>query len=182
MGTVPIQARARMGSDPCLVLRHAVARRGALGLVLALLLLLPRDTQAQTAGAGHALPGWMTGCWSGERAGERFTERWTAVDADTLLAVTYTVAGGKMNMFEYLQIVRRQDRLVFIAQPWGRSPTEFVATAVGERRVMFENPANDFPKRITYALSGTAQLTATIDKGSDDGRIEFPMTRVLCDP
>jgi len=124
----------------------------------------------------------MSGCWSGERDGERFTERWTSVDADTLLAVTYTVAGGKMGMYEYLQIVRQKGRLMLVAQPSGRSPTEFTATSAGAGRVVFENPANDFPKRITYLLSGSTQLVGIIDRGTDAGRIEFPMTRVSCEP
>ena len=151
------------------------------GVLLCAIVLSPH-ARAQEAPAAQALPRWMAGCWSGERGGERFTERWTAVDADTLLAVTYTVAGGKMGMFEFLRIVRRQGRLAFVAQPTGRPPTEFAATSVSERRVVFENPANDFPKRITYLLDGSSQLVGIIDKGTDAGRIDFPMARVPCEP
>lgn len=171
-----------MGSDPCAVSRHRARAVSALGGVLLCVFALPLHVHAQVAPAAEALPRWMAGCWSGERGGERFTERWTAVDADTLLAVTYTVAGGKMGMFEFLRIVRRQGRLVFVAQPTGRPPTEFAATSVSERRVVFENPANDFPKRITYLLDGSSQLVGIIDKGTDAGRIDFPMARVPCEP
>jgi hypothetical protein len=159
-----------------------VRAAAALSLMLLCAVALPPHAHAQATPAAEALPRWMSGCWSGERGGERFTERWTAVDADTLLAVTYIVARGKMGMFEFLRIVRRQGRLVFVAQPTGRPPTEFAATSVSDRRVVFENAANDFPKRVTYLLNDTSQLVGIIDKGTDAGRIEYPMSRVSCEP
>ena len=85
-----------------------------------------------------------------------------------MLAVSRTVnTGGRMVAFEYLRIVERDGGLVYIAQPGGAAPTEFVLTELtagetGPRRAVFDNPRHDYPKRIVYELSAEGGLSATI--------------------
>ena len=71
----------------------------------------------------------------------------------------------------------RDGGLVYIAQPGGASPTEFVLTEVSPTRAVFDNPRHDYPKRIVYEISeeGGGSLTATIGftKGGTPRRFEF---------
>ena len=85
-----------------------------------------------------------------------------------MLAVSRTVRKEKMVGFEFLRIVERDGGLVYIAQPGGRSPTEFVLTKLNEQRAEFVNPRHDYPQRIVYELSDEGVLTASIGfaKGS----------------
>ena len=123
----------------------------------------------------------MTGCWAGEEGGDRFHERWVAVDAATLLAVAHTTRAGKMLAFEFLRVIHREGRPVYVAQPGGAAPTEFVATAATPTRVVFENAAHDFPKRVVYERPADDQLIATIDAGETGGkRVRFAMRREPC--
>ena len=132
--------------------------------------------------AASALPVWLSGCWAGERGGERFQERWVVADASTLLSVAHTTKGGKMTAFEFLRVTVRDGKAVYVAQPGGAPPTEFTATTMTGDRVVFENPAHDFPKRVIYERTGTDRLTASIDGGSERiNRVEYRLTRAACD-
>jgi hypothetical protein len=128
------------------------------------------------------LPTWIAGCWAGERGGERFHERWTVADPSTLLAVSHTVKAGKMTAFEFLRIVVKNGKSVYVAQPGGAPPTEFVASSQTGERIVFENPAHDFPKRVIYQRSGTDRLTASIDGGATSRqRVDYAMIRERCE-
>jgi hypothetical protein len=92
-----------------------------------------------------------------------------------MLAVSRTVSRGKMGAFEFLRIVERDGGLVYIAQPGGAKPTEFVLTELTTKRAVFDNPRHDYPKRIVYELSAEGGLSATIGytKGGTPRRFEF---------
>jgi hypothetical protein len=140
------------------------------------------STAAQT---NATLPGWIAGCWTGTRGAERFTERWVAADATTLIGVAHTLKDGRLSAFEFLRIVVRGDRLVYVAQPNGVPPTEFAAPPSDQTpaSIIFANPQHDFPKRVGYQQSGAKGLTAWIDGGAAGGsRIEYAMTRTTCEP
>jgi hypothetical protein len=128
---------------------------------------------------------WLAGAWVGTRSsGSSIEERWSPPLGGAMLAVSRTVnKAGKMNAFEYLRIIERDGGLVYIAQPGGGSPTEFVLTELtadmgaeaGPRRAVFDNPRHDYPKRIVYELSAEGVLSATIGfmKGGTPRRFEW---------
>ncbi len=108
---------------------------------------------------------WLAGAWVGTRgAGGAISmeERWSPPLGGAMLGVSRTVSRGRMSAFEFLRIVEREGGLVYIAQPGGRTPTEFVLTELGDTRAVFENPRHDFPQRIVYELSPEGRLTASI--------------------
>jgi hypothetical protein len=130
---------------------------------------------------GSGVPTWMAGCWSGSRGDEQFQERWTLADPTTLLGVSHTVKAGKVTAFEFLRVIVKNSKAVYVAQPGGVPPTEFVATNVTADQIVFENPKHDFPKRVIYRRSGAEQLTASIDGGAaGSNRVEFAMKRQGC--
>jgi hypothetical protein len=120
---------------------------------------------------------WLAGAWVGTRSsGSSVEERWSPPLGGAMLAVARTVnTSGKMVSFEYLRIVERDGGLVYIAQPGGAAPTEFVLTEMGPRRAVFDNPRHDYPKRVVYELSAEGGLSATTGytKGGTPRRFEF---------
>jgi hypothetical protein len=120
---------------------------------------------------------WLAGAWVGKRSsGSSIEERWSPPSGGAMLAVSRTVnTSGKMNAFEYLRIVERDGGLVYIAQPGGAAPTEFVLTESGPQRAVFDNPRHDYPKRIVYELSTDGGLSATTGfmKGGTPRRFDF---------
>ena len=121
---------------------------------------------------------WLAGAWVGTRGTDgaiSFEERWGPPLGGAMLATSRTVSREKMSAFEFLRIVERDGGLVYIAQPGGAAPTEFVLTELGARRAVFENPRHDYPKRIAYELSADGGLGASIGflKGGTPRRFEF---------
>jgi beta-lactamase class A len=119
------------------------------------------------AGRGPARAGvsqieWLAGNWIGKQGDATVEERWTPPAGGAMLAVSRTVAGGRMTAFEFLRIVERDGGLVYVAQPNGRPPVEFVLTEVGPGVAAFENPAHDFPQTIRYALQADGTLEAQV--------------------
>ena len=125
---------------------------------------------------------WLADGWVGSRGekGPTTEERWSPPLGGAMLAVSRTVTREKMVAFEYLRIVERDGGLVYIAQPGGRPPVEFVLTELGKSRAVFENPRHDSPQRIVYELSPEGGLIASIGfmKGGTPRRFEFKRERV----
>lgn len=122
---------------------------------------------------------WLSGAWVGTRStGATNEERWSPPLGGAMLAVSRSVnTSGKMFAFEYLRIVEREGGLVYIAQPGGKTPTEFTLTELTKTRAVFENPRHDYPKRIAYELSADGALSATIGflKGGTPRRFDFKL-------
>jgi hypothetical protein len=134
----------------------------------------------EPAKAGIGDLSWLAGAWIGTRGTNGTTsieERWSPPLGGAMLATSRTVSRGKMSMFEYLRIVERDGSLVYIAQPGGATPTEFVLTELTKSRAVFDNPRHDYPKRIVYELSADGVLSATIGftKGGTPRRFEFKL-------
>jgi hypothetical protein len=121
---------------------------------------------------------WLAGAWVGTRGAggqSSIEERWSPPRGGAMLGVSRTVSRGSMRAFEFLRIVERDGGLVYIAQPNGASPTEFVLTELGSTRAVFENPRHDSPQRIVLELSAEGLLSASIGfaKGGRPQRFEF---------
>lgn len=113
---------------------------------------------------------WLSGNWIGSRGTSSVDERWTSPKGDAMLGVSQTVKNEKMTAFEFLRIVERDGGLVYIAQPGGKQPTEFVLVELVDQRAVFVNPRHDYPQRIVYELSDSGALTASI--GFAKGRLQ----------
>jgi hypothetical protein len=112
---------------------------------------------------------WLSGAWTGGAGDTTFEERWTQPAGGAMLAVSRTIKGARMVGFEFLRIVERDGGLVYIAQPNGRPPTEFVLTGLTAESATFENPAHDFPKVIRYGTRPDGGLEARISDGGQRG-------------
>src|SRR6185295_7050093 len=86
------------------------------------------QTPRPPAKATIAQVAWIAGMWSGGVGGATFEERWTPPAGGAMLAVSRTLKGDRMVAFEFLRIVERSGGRVYIAQPDGRPPTDFVLT------------------------------------------------------
>lgn len=136
---------------------------------------IPMPTPAKAAINDIA---WLAGAWSGTRGTNgaiSFEERWSPPKGGSMMATSRTISRDKLSAFEYLRILERDGGLVYIAQPGGAPPTEFILTELSATRAVFDNPRHDYPKRIVYELIPGGGLTATIGfmKGGTPRRFEF---------
>jgi Domain of unknown function (DUF6265) len=120
--------------------------------------------------------GWLAGSWSGSARGIEMEEHWTAPKGNSMIGLHRDVAKGRTMLFEFLRIEQQGDQIVYLSMPNGRSPaTPFPLKEVSGSRVMFENPAHDFPQRIIYWKDGNdlrARIEGTMNgkAGSEEWR------------
>ncbi len=112
---------------------------------------------------------WISGRWTGAMGRATIEESWTDSKGGAMLAVSRTIVGDRLVMFEYLRIVKKAGGVYYIAQPAGRPPVEFKLTKFETGLAIFENPQHDHPKIITYKLDGPTTLIATIE-GHEKGQ------------
>lgn len=114
---------------------------------------------------------WMAGTWEGVDGRMQMEEHWTAPRGDSMLGVHRDVAGGRTVSFEFLRIEKRQNGIVYVAQPQGNPPTEFRLIESSQNRVVFENKTHDFPQRIIYWTEpGAANVLNARVEGIQNGR------------
>jgi len=126
---------------------------------------------------------WLSGCWAAQNAEEGSIEYWSSPAGGLMLGASKTVKGGKSVAHEFIQI-RALDtgKLAFIAKPSGQPEATFTLASVANDEFVFENPAHDFPQRISYRLVKPGELLARI-AGTRDGKqraIDYPMRKVAC--
>jgi len=138
---------------------------------------LAMQERRQPARASISDVAWLAGTWRNDGKPVVVEERWTTPAGGAMLAVSRTLKADRMVAFEYLRIVERDGGLVYIAQPNGRPPTEFVLTTLSAQAATFENPAHDFPKMIRYTLKPDGTLEARVSDGGQRGE-SFLFTRV----
>lgn len=113
---------------------------------------------------------WLAGHWCGQ-SGKTFSEEtWMAPRGGLLVGMHRDTRDGKAAGFEFMRIGWQDGRWVLSVQPGGGAATAFAADLVEEGRVVFANPAHDFPKRVIYSRADADTLKARIDDGRDDGQ------------
>jgi hypothetical protein len=126
------------------------------------------------------LVAWLSGCGQMTRGAEVIDEQWMAPRGGIMPGMARTVRGDRVTSTESTIIRLRDGKLVYEANPSGQSPTTFTATAASADRLVFENPAHDYPRRVTYERQGSDAVLAWIDDGAGGKRVEYPYKRVAC--
>lgn len=107
------------------------------------------------SGAAMAAPAefdWLAGHWCGGTEERRLDEVWLPEAGGALLGMSRTLSHGDMESFEYMRLVPAGKAAGLHVQPNGVAPTTFVIADHGANWVVFENPQNDFPKRISTGV------------------------------
>ena len=137
----------------------------------AVLLLAPALAWAQSPARVSSLD-WMYGTWERKADGrETVTESWLGPGNGLMVAANLTTWANGRKSYEFLRIAETPEGYSYFASPGGKAPVEFKLKEAGERRVVFENAAHDFPQRILYWREGE-QLVARIEgtiKGKERG-------------
>jgi hypothetical protein len=126
------------------------------------LLLLAATMTSQAVSSSVVDLAWLSGCWQYGAGSRTVTEFWLPPDGGTMLGLSRTVSGGKTVEHEFLLLRIGARGVEYVARPSGQAEAIFTATKVGADEVVFENPAHDFPTRITYRKT-TGGVVATID-------------------
>jgi hypothetical protein len=161
---------------------------------LALVILLGTSTagaQAPNVADDPLAPlAWLEGCWRGSVAQREFREHWMPLRGGLLLGVSQTVAGSRSLGYEFLRIESRPDGIYYVAAPSNakegayRFSGKSVDTTAdrSDEIFTFENPAQEFPRRIIYRRTSGGWLYAHVEgvvMGADR-KVIYPMHRIDC--
>jgi hypothetical protein len=143
------------------------------------LLFLSLAPGAISAAQAQSLGGlsWMNGCWRVQNAHRSITEIWVSPPANAMMGYAFTLVEGEPAGWEQTRIQMIEGVPHFVAMPGGAPPVAFAMVESGENSVAFENPAHDFPTRLTYRRDGDL-LIARASAGEDG--VDFRYQRIDC--
>jgi hypothetical protein len=97
-------------------------------------------------------PFWLEGHWVHEsKDRSSWTEESWLVRGDMMVGVGLNGSGEVAKSYEFMRIAKDKDgRMTFWGSPRGAAPVPFRMVSLSAAEVAFENPAHDFPTRITY--------------------------------
>jgi hypothetical protein len=141
--------------------------------VLAAGLLAVALPAGAAAGPADDFCRWLEGEWVRETKHGLATESWTRVSENTLEGEARVTSGENTKVTEYLRLERFGDELFYTAKPFQTPfPTAFLLVEEEGSRLVFDNPAHDFPQRIVYVRQEDDGLLVRIE-GAVDGEEAF---------
>ena len=114
---------------------------------------------------------WLSGRWVSED-GERWTEEsWTRPRGGMMLGAGSSGRGNRVRDWEHMRIAPDDEGVLsFWGSPKGRPPVPFKLVSLSADEVVFENPAHDFPTRISYRRAGKELIATISGAGGADAR------------
>ena len=121
---------------------------------------------------------WFLGRWENKTPEGTFSEEWKTENDSVLVGESYFINGKDTLFAETVQLEQQENDLFYIVSVPNQNkekPVAFKLTSSTSDYLVFENPAHDFPKKITYKLVNKDSLYAEI---SGDGKKQgFPFKK-----
>jgi len=145
-----------------------------MNLLIGLAALIGASTAADVSSLS-----WLSGAWSQKAAEGRWTEEyWTPPRGYIMIGAGLSGQGKTTRSFEHMRImVDGHGRIAFYGMPGGAPAVAFPLVRQEPNLVVFENPAHDFPQRVSYRLNGK-QLIATVSKIDGSGAESWTYERL----
>jgi len=117
---------------------------------------------------------WLVGEWQGTRGANRLVERWEKLSAQTFEGKGTTTRDAKVVESEELRLVLMEQRVFYVAKVAQNAlPVAFALTQCDGQRLVFENPAHDFPKKLEYQLTGPTTFSVRVSAGERGYTLTF---------
>lgn len=142
-------------------------------------------TASCASGPDYATMGrlaWMVGCWQSADGANQ--ETWGAPNAGVMFGGATTTRNGELAFFEQTRIMLNSQPATYVASPNGARPVTFVENPEVPGledfpQVVFDNPQNEYPQRITYRSPGRDLLAATVSQLDGSRATQYSWSR--CD-
>ena len=152
----------------------------------------PAPTPAPAAATAPAVTGgmsglsFMAGCWeaTGGNGKVTFHEMWMAPLGGVMIGGGRTLAQGRTIFTEHFEIREDSTGIAYRAHPQDAPAfVPFKLTKQSDGSVVFENPAHDFPTKISYERLPDGGLRARVDgpANANEKPQEFVYHRISCE-
>ncbi len=125
---------------------------------------------------------WLIGNWEQTLPDGTLKETWTKQNDSTFSGDSYFINTKDTVHFESIQLVQKAEQLTYIATVVGQNsekPVAFKLTSDTDDTFTFENPAHDYPQKISYKKVSDTSLIASISgkqQGKDSAE-SYPMIK-----
>lgn len=124
----------------------------------------------------------LVGTWSMRTPQSVITEQWQRVNDTTLQGKTWRIVGKDSSLQETMQLVRMGNDIYYIPTIRDQNngqPVSFKLRILKLVGFIAENPAHDFPQKITYRFKDEDHLDARVEgkQGKTTGEVIFRYTR-----
>jgi uncharacterized protein YciI len=127
-----------------------------------LILILTNTVPAQSD-----FPDFLQGTWKMED--KDIYEHWDKLNDNTMKGLSYHLCNGKLTIFEYLDISRTADEIIYTASVLNQNQGKginFKLTKT-DSTFTFENPDHDFPKTIVYRKLTESEMFVQLSGGME---------------
>lgn len=110
----------------------------------------------------------LRGTWIMKGTKMNIGESWEKSSHNRLQGKGFMIRGNDTFITENIMLTKSKQGIYYSAaveKQHNRSPVAFKLTHSNRRQFVFENPAHDFPKRITYSFISKDSLHAFIEDG-----------------
>ncbi|MBK8292065.1 MAG: hypothetical protein IPK96_15180 [Flammeovirgaceae bacterium] len=127
--------------------------------IVLVFMLLSKFAYAQDSDKGLNQLSWLEGTWNRTniKAGKSAHERWVRTGKGELMGwgVSMTMTGSDTTFVEKLKIIYKDNAFYYVADvPENKDLTYFKFTELTTTGFVCEDPAHDFPKKISYQVEG----------------------------
>jgi Domain of unknown function (DUF6265) len=124
----------------------------------------------------------LVGTWSMRTPQSVITEQWQRVNDTTLQGHTWRIVGKDSSLQATMQLVRTGNDIYYIPTIRDQNngqPVPFKLRVLKLVGFIAENPAHDFPKKITYRFKDEDHLDARVEgkQGNTTGEVIFRYER-----
>jgi 2-iminobutanoate/2-iminopropanoate deaminase len=115
----------------------------------------------------------FVGTWAMQTKKSMLYESWENAGTGLLKGKSYKLLGADTLVLERVELKQTGDGIYYIPTVENQNnnqPVFFKLSSAQDGKYVFENPQHDFPKRITYHFTGTGELHAWIDDGTEKGK------------
>ena len=151
-------------------------------LMSVLALIISSNLFAQNASSLSSAK-WLLGKWGNQTQRGKMVEEWSPVNDSTYGGRSYMITATDSIPLGSIILKKEGSDIFYIPTVKGQNndqPVKFKLTASSANQLVFENPAHDFPQKITYTLETEDSLMAEISgtvKGQQRAR-KFPMKKM----
>jgi hypothetical protein len=127
---------------------------------------------------------WLIGNWENELEGGTMTESWEKANDSTFKGASYFMKNKMKDTIhlESVELTERNGLVSYNPTVQGQNndlPVVFKLTSATAKQLVFENPAHDYPQKITYTQITADSLVAEIS-GMQQGKPaseKYPMKK-----
>ncbi len=126
--------------------------------------------------AGIRKADWFVGTWENDTDGGTLSESWEKVNDSTYRGASYFIKNADDTLhLETVELIERKGEVTYNPTVQGQNdnkPVAFKMTSATDKQLVFENPAHDYPQKITYTKITADSIVAKIS-GIQQGKPSF---------